>query len=97
MKSIKKVEIIVGRKESEKVMNLLKKMGISGYTKIKNVEGAGDKFDRDGNYPSDVFTNNYIIVGCTNEEFEKIKEPLRQLLVENSGVCMVSDTLWLNH
>lgn len=97
MKQIKRVEIIVGRKESEKIFDLLKKMQIPGYSRIKNVEGAGDKFDRDGDYPSDVFSNNLIIVGCSNEDFEKIKEPLRQMLKESSGVCMVSDALWLKH
>jgi nitrogen regulatory protein PII len=97
MKTVKRVEIIVGKKESEKVFSLMAKLGIKAYTRLKNVEGSGDKFDRDGNYPSDVFTNNLILIACTQEEFDKLKEPLRLLLKENSGVCMVSDVEWLLH
>lgn len=97
MKPIKRVEIIIGRKASEKVISILENAEIKGYSRMKNVEGRGDKYDRDGDYPSDVFSSVYLLVGCTNEQFEKIKEPLRQLLEENSGVCMVSDAMWLNH
>lgn len=97
MRDIKRIEIIIGRRGADKVFQLLEENQIRGYSRIKNVDGAGDKFSRDGEYPTDVFTSSYILIGCENEEFEKIKEPLRELLIENSGVCMVSDAEWLIH
>jgi len=97
MKPIKKVEIIIGQKESEKVLRLLQKSGITGYSLIKNVQGMGEKFERDGDYPSDVFSNYYIVIGCDSKQFENIKEPLREILIDNSGVCLVSDAEWLIH
>lgn len=97
MKNIKRVEVIIGKRGSEKVVELLHKNEIKGYSRIRNVDGAGDKFSRDGEYPTDVFTNHYVLIGCSPEDFNKIKEPLRQLLEEYSGVCMVSDAQWLIH
>lgn len=97
MRNIKRVEIIIGRRGSEKVIELLLKNGIKGYSRIRNVDGAGDKFSRDGEYPTEVFSNNYILIGCEPAELEKVKESLRQLLEEYSGVCMVSDAEWLIH
>ncbi|MFT4736550.1 MAG: hypothetical protein ACI8QD_000560 [Cyclobacteriaceae bacterium] len=97
MKPIKRIEVIISKRGAETLTKLLDTHKIQGYSRIKNVEGAGDTFSRDGDYPSDVFSNNCIIIGCSEDQFNQIKEELRILLTENSGFCMVSDANMLIH
>jgi nitrogen regulatory protein PII len=97
MKSIKRIEIVVGSIETKRVISLLEDNGIEEYTLIRNVLGKGDRGDQDGEGLHDAFLNNYILIGCSESEFEKIKEPIRNLLGQIGGVCLVSDALWLQH
>lgn len=97
MKVLKRVEIITGALETPKVVKILDQHGINGYTMIKNVLGRGDKGIQDGEGLHNAFQNTYILVACSNEEFEKISEPLRKLLRTVGGVCLVSDAEWLVH
>ena len=97
MKSLKRVEVVTGTLEVPKVINILDEHNIAGYTMIKNVLGRGDKGIQDGEGLHNAFQNTYIIIACTPEEFESIKEPLRVLLSKSGGVCLVSDAQWLVH
>jgi nitrogen regulatory protein PII len=97
MKAVKRVEIVVESDFLPKVVSLFDKNQINGYTIIRNASGKGDKGIRDGYGLTDVFQNNYILLACSDEELERIKEPLRVLLKRIGGICLVSDAQWLIH
>lgn len=97
MKSLKKVEIVTGAIDSKKILDLLEKNGISDYTMLKNVTGRGSRGFQDGDGLHDAFQNRFILLACTEEELNKIVEPLRDILKKSGGMCLVSDALWLIH
>ncbi len=97
MKPLKKVEIVVGKKETRLVIRILEKHNLAQFTIIKNASGRGDTWERDGFGLTDVFQNNYILIACEEAKFELIKEPIRELLEDIGGICLVSDVMWLNH
>ena len=97
MKAVKKVEIVVESDFLPKIVSLLEKEGINGYTIIRQASGKGAKGIRDGYGLTDVFQNNYILLACSEEELQRITEPLRALLKRIGGICLVSDAQWLIH
>jgi len=97
MKAIKRIEIVTGAVQSRRVIALLENNGIEEYTLVRNVLGKGNRGEQDGEGLHDAFQNNYILLGCSDKQFEKIKEPIRELLHQIGGACMVSDALWLQH
>ncbi len=97
MKPLKKVEIVVGAKETKQVIEILEAQNLAKYTIIKNASGRGDSWERDGFGLSDVFQNHYLLFACTEEEFNKVKEDIRTLLKDTGGICLISDVMWLNH
>lgn len=97
MRDIKKVEIVAESDFLPKIVGLLEKENINGYTVIRNASGKGDKGVRDGYGLTDVFQNIYILLACSEEELERIREPLRALLKRIGGMCLISDAQWLIH
>jgi len=97
MIDVNRVEIIVSAAGTKRVLKLLKEHGIEHYTIIKNASGHGETFERDGAGLTDAFSINYILVACQPEIFESMKEPLRALIAQNGGTCLVSKAHWLNH
>ena len=97
MKDLKRVEIVTGALETPNVINILEEHQVNGYTMIKNVLGSGDKGVQDGEGLHNAFQNTYLIVACSQEELERIKEPLRKVLRKSGGVCLISDAQWLIH
>ena len=97
MKVLKKVEIVIGAIDSKKILDLLEKHGITDYTMMQNVTGRGSRGIRDGDGLHDAFQNRFILLACTEEELNKIVEPLRAILKKSGGMCLVSDAQWLIH
>lgn len=97
MKPVKRVEIITAAPNKEKVVKLLEEQQVAGYTLLPKVYGKGERGIQDGQGLHNAFDNSMIIIACTNEEIERIKEPLRALLKRYGGVVLVSDAMWLMH
>lgn len=97
MKAQKKIEIVTGSMNTNKVVELLEKHQVEGYTIIPKVVGLGKRGVQDGEGLHDAFNNSYILVACEEEMVEKINEPLSKLLKKYGGICLVSDTMWLVH
>ncbi|MFP4088689.1 MAG: P-II family nitrogen regulator [Cyclobacteriaceae bacterium] len=97
MKAIKRVEIVIESDFLPRMISILDKNQINGYTIIRNASGKGDKGLRDGYGLTDVFQNIYLLISCSEEELERIKEPVRLLLERVGGMCLVSDAQWLIH
>ncbi|MEM8893428.1 MAG: transcriptional regulator [Bacteroidota bacterium] len=97
MKPLKKVEIVIGAKETKQVIEILESQNLVKYTIIKNASGRGEVWERDGYGLTDVFQNNYLLLACTEEEFNLVKEDVREIIADTGGICLVSDVLWLIH
>ncbi|MEM6261743.1 MAG: hypothetical protein AAGI38_04485 [Bacteroidota bacterium] len=97
MKAQIKVEIITNRLERREVVRLLDRFEIKGYTFVDNAKGRGNRGEQDGAGLTGSFTNAYFIIICEREDFQRIKEPMRELLTEIGGVCFVSEGEWLMH
>lgn len=68
-----------------------------GYTVIDSVRGKGHRGVQDAMGLTNAFTNSMIIWYCTEEEFNRLKENIREFLEEVGGVCAVSEDMWLLH
>ena len=97
MQAYKKLEIIIPKLESKRLISLLQRNGIKGYSYWGGVRGSGDRGLQDGEGLSDTFVNAYFVIACSETDFHQIKEKLRFFLKEAGGVCMVSDVDWLIH
>ena len=97
MQALKKLEIIIDSLEMPKVLKILDKNGVSGYTLIDDVKGKGHRGIKDGAELTDVFKNCFCITACAPEKVAAIVEALRPMLKRYGGVCLVSDAQWITH
>ena len=97
MKAVKRMEIILPAPALPELLRLLEKERVPGYTLIRSVEGKGDRGVQDAQGLTDTFRNSYVLTACDEAELERLKEPLRKLLNRTSGVCLVSEAMWLVH
>jgi nitrogen regulatory protein PII len=97
MQAVKRVEIVTDTIELDRVLELLEKAGVSGYTVVRNAEGKGHRGVRSGDDVTRVFQNSYVLTACTAEQVEKVVEAIRPVLKRVGGVCLVSDALWVLH
>ena len=97
MEPMKKVEVVVDRAYLNRVLDILERQGVSGYTVIRDVLGKGERGIMAGDELTDVFKNSYVFTVCSEEIAKSIAESLRPLLSKVGGVCIISDVLWLMH
>lgn len=97
MKTYKKLEIVIPKLEAPRLIQLLNRQGMSGYSYWDQVKGRGDRGTQDGEGLSEAFTNCFFLIACTEEEFEQVREKVRTLLKEVGGICLVSEAGWLLH
>ncbi|MBW4536101.1 MAG: P-II family nitrogen regulator [Pleurocapsa minor HA4230-MV1] len=97
MQSVHKVEIIISSQKLERVLKILEKVGVSGYTVIDNTTGKGDRGFTDIDLDR-VFSNAYILTVCTNEkQLNFLTEEIKPLLKKVGGICLVTEAAWINH
>ena len=97
MQAVKRVEIVIDTIELERVLTLLEKVGVSGYTVIRDAEGKGHRGVRSGDDVTRVFQNSYVLTACSEEQVRQVVTALRPVLKRVGGVCLVSDALWVMH
>ncbi|HAV40334.1 MAG TPA: transcriptional regulator [Aquificaceae bacterium] len=97
MEPMKKVEVVVDSVHLNKVLEVMEKHGVSGYTVIRDVLGKGERGLMAGDELTDVFRNSYVFTVCSEETAKKIAESLRPILSRVGGICIISDVLWLTH
>lgn len=97
MESVKRVEIITNTLEFEQVLKILDKVGVSGYTIIKDVIGKGDRGRVFDDLETEALTNGYVMTICTEEQEHKVVEAIRPILKKFGGVCIVTDAKWIVH
>lgn len=95
MKNMKKVELIIEAVYINRVLDLFNKHAISGYTIIRDIEGAGGHGLKMADDVSDVFSNDLIFTVCDEEKWIEMKEEIRVFENKYGGKCFVSDTMML--
>lgn len=90
MVELQKVEIVIESIQMRRVMRVLERCDLSGFTVVPNVIGSGSHGLRDAEELSDVSKNNYIFTVCTKEQAEALIEAIRPIVEKCSGICLVS-------
>ncbi len=97
MKPVKRIEIIMDSLDVKMVLQELHDIGITSYSLIRDVVGAGDRGARSGDLLNDAMNNSYLLIACDEAEATRITEALAPKLKRYGGVCLVSDAEWLQH
>ena len=91
----KKIEIIVESVYINRLLTLLKNEGITGYTIIRDIEGAGGHGLKTADDVTDVFSNNYLFLVCEQSTYENLEDKIRNFIKKFGGKCIVSDVTLL--
>ncbi|MBW4508027.1 MAG: transcriptional regulator [Scytonematopsis contorta HA4267-MV1] len=97
MEYIKRIEIITNALEVEPVIEILNKVGVSGYSIIKDVTGSGDRGKVRDDLETTALTNVYVLSVCQQEKEEELVTAITPILKKFGGVCIVSDAKWIEH
>lgn len=92
----KKIEIIIEMVKTPKIIRLVDALGLSGYSIIHNVEGRGAHGICDAQEVTDVLSNDYVLIICTNEEAHLLIQQVSPILKKFGGICCISDVQVFN-
>ncbi len=95
MKNMKKVEIIIESVYINRLVDLLRKHDITGYTIIKDIEGCGGHGLKTADDVTDVFSNNYVFTVCEEEKYLNMEESILSFIRKYGGKCIISDVMLL--
>ncbi len=95
MDLVKRIEIVVSSRELDRVLKQLDKVGVTGYSVIRDVVGKGDggEVSDDFDFVSATLSNVYVLSFCAVDQMESVLAALRPLLNKYGGVCFVSDAM----
>lgn len=97
MQAIKRVEIVTDSLEMHEVTDTIDRLGISGYTLVKDVLGKGERGLQSGDELTGVFKNSLLLVACEADKVPALVEAIRPILKKRGGICLVSDAQWVVH
>lgn len=97
MIAMKKVEIVTDLVELAAVGRALERLGVTGYTVIRDVTGYGGRGRRAGDEITGVLQNAYVMAVCEPELADRVVEMIRPVLKKYGGIALVSDCLWVAH
>ncbi|MEO6741875.1 MAG: transcriptional regulator [Chthoniobacteraceae bacterium] len=97
MTPVKRIEIIIDAPEVPALLATLRENGVSGYSVISPVTGAGERGERRNDEPGGGSGNACILTAVPSEQAPALIEALRPVLKRRGGVCLVSDALWVIH
>jgi len=98
MKPCIRIEIVIEEPMAPRLVELLNRLGVRGYTAIANASGRGDRGVRRGDELAGDSSNTVFIVACEDAALvEHIVEGVRPLLSRSGGICLVSEARWLMH
>jgi len=94
-KAMKRIDIVIGEEQFDKLIELLSENKIRGYSILRKVGGLGSRGFRS---PYDVLMqeeNILIVVVCEIDQAEKLITSVQPNLRNFGGMCLVSDCLWV--
>jgi nitrogen regulatory protein PII len=93
MHAVKRIEIISDSIELEKIVEGLKKAGVSSYTVVRNVGGKGIKGTTSSDLDMTMMENDYVLAICAPEVVKAVVENVRPILNRFGGICLISDAM----
>ena len=94
---VKRLEIVVDAPHSGRVLELLARHGLSGWSLVHDVSGAGERGRQHADEVTGVSSNHLILTTCPPERLDGLLAELRVLLASRGGMCLVCDASWLKH
>lgn len=91
MKSVKRIEIIVGSLVVPRIVKALESAGINRYFVVPGITGKGRHFERSGDELTGVFSLDAVLITGNEETVKLISETIIPLIDKYSGLCLVSD------
>ena len=89
MFGVKKLEIIIEKRDLQKVLDVFEELNVPFYYVIKDVTGKDAKGVKHGEDLNDVFKNCIVTTITTPDLIEKIKIRLNEVFTRWSGLCIV--------
>jgi nitrogen regulatory protein PII len=96
MHLVKRLEIIASSKELQIILEQLDKVGVRGYSVIRDVIGKGrygERVSDDFDFASTALSNVYILSFCDEDKIQPILDHIQPVLKKFGGVCYVSDSM----
>jgi nitrogen regulatory protein PII len=93
MQVVKRLEIIANFVELSRILEILDKAGVPGYTVIRDVAGKSTRSDGRHDLSLTMLDNIYIIAFFPPEKMSTVVEYLRPLLNKFGGTCFISDAM----
>lgn len=89
MSVLKKLEIIIEKRDLQKVLDVLEELNVPFYYVIKDVTGKDPKGIKHGDDLNDVFKNCIVTTITDPEVIDRIKVRLNEVFTKWSGLCIV--------
>jgi nitrogen regulatory protein PII len=93
MQSVKRIEIFANYVELGKIIDVLEKSGVPGYTVIRDVAGKSSRGDGAHDMAMTMLDNIYIIAFCAPEKIAIVEVNIRPILNKFGGTCFISDAM----
>ncbi|MCB1844062.1 MAG: hypothetical protein KDI09_13955 [Halioglobus sp.] len=98
MRPCKRIEIVIEEPMAPRLVEVLERLQVSGYTALPNASGKGDRGLRRADELAGDSNNTVFIIACDDEEMvQAVVEGVRPLLSRSGGICLVSDARWVVH
>ena len=98
MKPCKRIEIVIEEPMAPRLVEVLRGLGVRGYTTVPNIGGEGDRGVRRADELAGDSSNTLFIIACEDATLVgELVEQVRPLLRRSGGICLVSDAQWLVH
>lgn len=94
---VKRIEIVIDTLHLSRTLEVVREAGGAGYTVVHEAEGRGDRGEQRADEVSGASSNAYIIIAAPAERASAIAEAVLPLLRTYGGMCLVSDSQWLEH
>ena len=89
MDTIKKLEIIIEKRDLQKVLDILEELSVPQYYVLKDVTGKDAKGIKHGDDLNDVFKNCIVTTITKAYLITKIKVRMNEVFTKWSGICIV--------
>lgn len=89
MDTLKKLEIIIEKRDLSKVLDVLEELSVAQYYVLKDVTGKDAKGLKHGDDLNDVFKNCIVTTISSPDLIDRIKIRLNEVFTKWSGVCIV--------
>ena len=89
MDALKKLEIIIEKRDLSKVLDVLEELSVAQYYVLKDVTGKDNKGIKHGDDLNDVFKNCIVTTISKSELIDHIKVRLNEVFIKWSGICIV--------